>query len=90
MGWPMVRRGRYKLIACLFKGTALFDLEADPGETKDIAEDHPALTQELTETIREHHGRPRLDLWGDPAARDEQFLAGAPLPKPRAKAPGWS
>lgn len=86
MGWPMVRRGRYKLIACLFKGTALFDLEADPGETKDIAEDHPALTQELTETIREHHGRPRLDLWGDPAARDEQFLAGAPLQKPRAKA----
>jgi arylsulfatase len=86
MGWPMVRRGRYKLIARVFKGTALFDLETDPGETKDIADDHPALVQELTETIRVHHRRPRLDLWGDPAARDEEFLAGAPLRKAHAKA----
>jgi arylsulfatase A-like enzyme len=37
-----VRRGRYKLI-----GTALYDLEADPGETTDVASAHPEIVAEL-------------------------------------------
>lgn len=37
-----VRRGRFKLI-----GTALYDLEADPGETTDVAAAHPEIVAEL-------------------------------------------
>ncbi|MBM3875036.1 MAG: hypothetical protein FJ382_15155, partial [Verrucomicrobia bacterium] len=79
MGWPMARRGRFKLIGQIYQGTALFDLEADPGETRDISADHPAIVTELTEAVRAHYVRPRMDLWGDPAARDTEFLAGGPL-----------
>ena len=84
MGWPMVRRGRYKLIGQIYKGTALFDLEDDPGETRDISSDHPALVAELTEAIRAHHRRPRLDMWGDMNTRDLEFLANAPLTNPQS------
>lgn len=83
MGWPMVRRGRFKLIGSIFKGTALFDLEDDPGETRDVSAKHPDLVTDLTEAARSHHARPRLDLWGDPSARDEDFLAGGPLTSSR-------
>lgn len=83
MGWPMVRRGRFKLVARIYSGIALFDLEADPGETRDVAALYPEVVAELTEAVRAHHARPRLDLWGDPSARDMSFLAGGPLTSSR-------
>ncbi len=43
-------RGRHKLIRS--KSTvALYDLDEDPAETKDIASDHPALVEELTDLL---------------------------------------
>ena len=84
MGFPMVRRGRFKLVASIFHGVALFDLETDPGETRNVAAEHPELVQEFVAAVRTHYGRPRLDLWGDPSARDEAFLAGGPLHTPPA------
>jgi hypothetical protein len=81
MGWPMVRRGRFKMIVRLFDGLLLFDMEEDPGETTDVAAQHPAITEEFTALVREQPFRPRLDLWADPASRDEEWLAGQPVPK---------
>ncbi len=82
MGWPMVRRGRFKMIVRLFDGLLLFDMEEDPGETTDVAAQHPAITEEFTALVREQPFRPRLDLWADPDARDEEWLAGQPGAKP--------
>jgi arylsulfatase A-like enzyme len=40
LGWPMVRRGRYKLILNrAWKVAALFDMERDPGETVNLTDD---------------------------------------------------
>ena len=43
-----VRSGRYKLV-CEYDGTdvQLFDLEQDPGETRDVAGMHPDLVDSL-------------------------------------------
>jgi choline-sulfatase len=55
-GWPTVRRGRHKLITrahFTLPGHALFDLEADPGETVDLAADpaHADLVADLTDLL---------------------------------------
>lgn len=40
MGWPMARRGRFKLIGHIERhGKVLFDLDADPGEQTNLALD---------------------------------------------------
>ena len=47
MGWPMVRRGRYKLVMNDdAKSKALFDLEADPGERVNLRRD-PAYQDQV-------------------------------------------
>jgi arylsulfatase A-like enzyme len=43
-------RGKIKLIRSK-SGISLYDLDADPAETTDIAADHPALVEELTELL---------------------------------------
>jgi choline-sulfatase len=75
MGWPMIRRGRFKMIVRLFDGLVLFDLEDDPGETTDVAALYPDIREEFRELVREQPFRPRLDLWADPDVRDEAWLA---------------
>ncbi|HEX4477512.1 MAG TPA: sulfatase-like hydrolase/transferase [Polyangiaceae bacterium] len=39
VGWPMARRGALKLIRIPDKGRLAFDLDRDPGETKNVADD---------------------------------------------------
>jgi arylsulfatase A-like enzyme len=48
-----LRRGKWKLVklATLPGRTELFDLEADPGETTNLAEAHPELVKELEESL---------------------------------------
>jgi arylsulfatase A-like enzyme len=46
-----VRSGRWKYIVTP-KKARLFDLQADPGETRDVLGEHPELGQELAERVR--------------------------------------
>jgi arylsulfatase A-like enzyme len=47
-----VRSGRWKLVQDLTASTvALYDLEADPGETADVAAAHPAVRDALLKTL---------------------------------------
>jgi arylsulfatase A len=55
-----MRDGRFKLIewfegSLLGRGPAasLFDLEQDPGETRDLAAEHPERTQALLARLRQ-------------------------------------
>jgi arylsulfatase A-like enzyme len=48
MAWKRaVVRGRYKLILTKPGGTELYDLESDPGEQRNLAEERAALAGEL-------------------------------------------
>lgn len=48
------RRGRYKSVRHRGDGpSALFDLEADPGETRDVAADHPEVVRAHRERVAE-------------------------------------
>ena len=51
-----MRDGRWKLL-CEYDGTRaeLYDLVADPAESKDVAAAHPAETQRLTEAVVAWH-----------------------------------
>ena len=71
MGWPMVRRGRYKLVMNEdAKSKALFDLEADPGEQVNLRRD-PAYQDQvyaLLALFREELDRPGVALSATAAA----------------------
>ena len=47
-----MREGRWKLL-CEYDGSRaeLYDLDADPGETKDLAAENKALVKRLTEAV---------------------------------------
>jgi arylsulfatase len=53
-----VRQGRFKLVTDRATGSyALYDLESDPGETRDVASGHPAVAQRLLERLERRMGR---------------------------------
>lgn len=69
-----VRKGRFKLIEDTQHGaTALFDLDADPGETKDLAPAHPELVQELRGELEAWSAQCRAPLW--PHVMEYRFVA---------------
>jgi len=60
MAWKRaVVRGRYKLILTRPGGTELYDLESDPGEQRNLAEERPALSQELLHSSRDFQASAR-------------------------------
>ncbi|MBX3251785.1 MAG: sulfatase-like hydrolase/transferase [Myxococcales bacterium] len=61
-GWRAVIAGRYKLIQRTHRRWTLFDLEADPGETRDLAAERP-------HTVRYLRGLLGLSLRGATAGR---------------------
>jgi arylsulfatase A len=72
------RIGRWKGFQAAPEATVqVFDLEQDPGETKDVSGQHPEVVQEFTE-IFNRPGRP----WSAPTPRpsDEATAAGDQLP----------
>ncbi|MDP9137723.1 MAG: choline-sulfatase, partial [Pseudomonadota bacterium] len=60
--YVMLRRGRYKFIYVRHDPPQLFDMEADPDETRDLAgsPDHAALVQELHAEIERRWDMPLL------------------------------
>ncbi len=52
-----VRAGRFKLIRDERRATQLFDLDADPNETKDVAVDHPDVVQRLSALVADEVAR---------------------------------
>ena len=76
-----VERGRYKLIRRLKPepGTELYDLQSDPGETRNIAADHPELVGRMTEAgeaIRSRRSVERDEVALDQATREELRALG--------------
>ena len=76
-----VEQGRYKLIRRLKPepGNELYDLLADPGETRDIAGDHPRVVARLTEAgeaIRSRRSVEREEVALDQATREELRALG--------------
>ena len=65
-GW-VSREGKYKLIHSHYKRrTMLFDLDEDPFEHHDIADQHPDLVAKLIEAYKEWDGQLMKPLWEDP------------------------
>jgi choline-sulfatase len=63
MGWPMIRQGTLK---CIFHGSGdrvLFDLESDPGETRNIVGANEGIASEFARRVQERVARPMLELW---------------------------
>jgi choline-sulfatase len=82
MGWPMVRRGRYKLILNRpWKLPVLFDMERDPDETVNLADDpaHADITAELRALLDAELAR------GLPASSPPTLPAAPPTPEPQAE-----
>jgi arylsulfatase A-like enzyme len=67
-----VRRGRWKIVRHALDGPwELFDLEGDPGETRDVAAGHPQVVTELSAWVaqnREPHG-PQVEPEKPPGQR---------------------
>jgi arylsulfatase A-like enzyme len=60
MAWKRsVVRGRYKLIESRPGGTELYDLESDPGERKNIADERGELSEELMRSAVDFKGSAR-------------------------------
>lgn len=60
----MVRRGPWKYVHYVGYEPRLFNLEEDPWEIRDLAEERPAVAEEMEEILRE--------VVGDPRAIDEK------------------
>ena len=70
-GWPMIRRGRYKHIWHSGEdSSALYDMDADPGERHNLAADpvHAALIRQNVEYLRALLQRPTPPLWHNGAS----------------------
>lgn len=61
LGWPMIRKGRYKLIQHWSGESVLFDLERDPSESQNVAEAHPAVTRDLAMHLHLQLAKPGFD-----------------------------
>ena len=55
--WLAAREGNWKLIVSGDGAPRLFDLGADPGETRDVASDHPEVVARLGDALAEARGR---------------------------------
>jgi hypothetical protein len=59
----MIRRGTHKLLRHQGTGVeVLYDLESDPGETKNLAPDRPAITKTLRDSLVKQIEQPEVDL----------------------------
>jgi arylsulfatase A-like enzyme len=59
----VVRKGNWKLLRSSAGSRALYDLSSDIGETKDVAQEHPELVDELTKALEAWESQLRPPLW---------------------------
>ena len=64
-GWA-VRRGRYKLVSQHMKALSLFDMEKDPLEHLNLAEELPGVVEELRVLYEDWNKGNTVPLWDDP------------------------
>ncbi|MHC4427951.1 MAG: arylsulfatase, partial [Planctomycetota bacterium] len=67
-GWQVVRRGKWKAIRRGFKkdpdaAIALYDLDADPTETTDLAGHHPDVVEAMAAIMRREHTPSPVQRW---------------------------
>lgn len=70
LGYPTVRRGRFKLICTMKPDVHLFDLENDPGETVSVADDpaHAGLADELLALVKHEFQHAPAEMFTAPPA----------------------
>jgi arylsulfatase A-like enzyme len=79
-----VREGKWKLVEWREGDRVeLFDLEADPGEKKDVAKSNPAIVERLRHLLDEW----RLDTNAKATTINPKFDPGKPVNKARANTP---
>jgi arylsulfatase len=71
VGWPMIRRGGLKMLGHwmgveMMGLEVMYDVESDPGETKNLAPENPALVKTLRDSLYESMQQPEMDLWVHP------------------------
>jgi len=65
MGWPMIRKGPLKYIWHGSGERVLFDLDSDPGETRNVLDDNRSVAEDLGIHLHMQMQRPMLPLWID-------------------------
>lgn len=68
-----IRQGEYKLLKFGDQAPQLYDLQADVGESKDLARDKPEVVSELSKTFADWNGQLAEPLWR-PAGRGTKQL----------------
>ncbi|QDU64496.1 Arylsulfatase [Planctomycetes bacterium Pan216] len=66
----VVRDGRWKMLAREGKATELFDLESDPGETKNLLHEQPERVARMEGELKAWLAEPRR-RWDDPTLKPE-------------------
>lgn len=69
LGWPMIRRRNLKMLGHWtgVEGVdVMYDLESDPGETKNLAPESPALVKTLRDSLYKPIQQSEMDLWVHP------------------------
>ena len=59
----MIRKGPLKFILHPSGDRVLFDMDADPGETRNIVDEHRELVMHLHVHLQMQINRPKPDLW---------------------------
>lgn len=78
-----VRQGKWKLVRLAGAPAQLYDLEADVGETKDVASENREVLDKLQASWQKWNGELASPLWGGRAAVRKE-----PATQPKAKAKG--
>jgi len=89
-----VRKGPYKLVRNdPFGPLELFDVGSDPGEQKDVLEQHPGIARELIAALQRHEQRRGAVPWQPPQRRELEPPRPAPNIRPhparRGGEAGW-
>ena len=62
LGWPMIRKGRFKYVWHWSGDHMLFDLDADPAETRNLVANHPTVIQDLSVHLQLQLKRPMFEF----------------------------